>query len=306
MRPSKTTIDVCIGLALSAVLAGCSDSPAPESVAGPVNDATLNALVKSASSGKAVMLDRFEGPNGLIGVLMGAEADADVARVVGWVTQDGKHLMIGRLTDSYGRDLTVLAASHYKAIAPTLASGRSHHIPSAAQGERVVRPAPQAAPAPVNVEQAEVMRQAFYEDVVNNVVGLSVGSGPKQLYVFFDPYCGHCHQFYRNIERASVQASHTVHWIPVGFQRPVSREHAASMLAEGPSALANMKLLAPRYNAEATPELQAAVDANKALLAKTGRVSTPTLVYRTETGVEVNIGAPRGARLSELLDLIKG
>ena len=127
------------------------------------------------------------------------------------------------------------------------------------------------------------------------------------LYVFIDPNCLYCHLVWKSVqpyEKAGLQ----VKWIPVAFQKPSSTGRAAAILqARDPvEALRENEI---RYKHKSydggikpldkiRPEVGKALEANLALMEKTGAPGTPLLVWKNASGsIEYRNGVPR---LSEL------
>lgn len=131
---------------------------------------------------------------------------------------------------------------------------------------------------------------------------------PKSvIYAVMDPNCIFCHYLYLALqpyEEAGLQ----VRWIPVGFLHEDSPNKAAEILLNGEAALDTQQA---KYGTEempkgiaVTPELQAKLDANQALMREAQITGTPGILYKDAAGnvIKAN-GMPPLAQLPGITGL---
>lgn len=212
------------------------------------------------------VVERFDAPSGLTG--FGATYEGRPLAI--YLTEDGKHAIVGKLFDSQGQDLTEKAL------------------------ERIV-----AAPG---AEKAW--------ELLENSHWVLDGSADAEVivYEFTDPNCPFCHKFWKSarpwVEAGKVQIRHVM----VGIIRPDSPHKAASILsADNPSeAFARSQ---ERYNrggakiADNIPRTaKEQVIENNALMKSLGYFATPTIIYKNKTGLfGVKQGLPQGDELIEIM-----
>lgn len=248
-------------------LAGCQSHPASP------DKAQLAALIKTATAGKGVLDDTFAGPSGLTGlVVKGPNGEGMVV----WATPDGQNLLVGSLLDAQGRNQTVTATEAYL--------GASQ---------------PKSATSQTSAEFLAATRTA---------AAVYQGAGDKTLYVYVDPNCIFCHKLAESLMHKTLPAGVRIAWIPVGFLKPDSTGKGAAILAGGWDAFVQNEqgYVEASESGGVTPSTDAAamaqVTANTELLRRTGRVSTPTLVYQdVKQGAQVVAGMPDAAGIDSIL-----
>lgn len=265
-----------LALAVSALSAvtGCSGPPtanAPGHAADAPSSQRLATLVQTVTEGRALPIQQFEGPGGLIGLVI---QGGDVPATVVWATAKADYLIFGNVFDGQ-RNLTTVAQAHFAPSTPPVAT---------------------ATPPAMNKEQ-------FYTATAA-ADGVTVGDGHRPLYVYFDPGCGHCKLLYRALP-ASLTDQHdvAVHWIPVTLgQTP---ESSAGLLTDDPKQL-RQAMRSGAVPPSTDPGKIESINHNTALLRQSGRAATPTLVYRDEGGaVQVISGRPGQQALKTLLGTIQ-
>lgn len=137
-------------------------------------------------------------------------------------------------------------------------------------------------------------QQDAYWNAVTSIPSITQGNGKRQLYVFFDPNCPVCHQFYGDMQSKIAQYDLTINWIPVVIftNRPSSVTVSATLLSQlkqsNELALATLQqiMLNPasieqihqQYTEDRNLELpQVVTNTSLMTLAKAG---TPLLVYK--------------------------
>lgn len=80
---------------------------------------------------------------------------------------------------------------------------------------------------------AEDFQQSYY-DLVKSLPSIVQGSGPRHLYVMFDPNCPVCNTYYKEVYPEIQRGKVTVHWIPTIIfpDQRTSLNSAAIMIAE--------------------------------------------------------------------------
>ena len=223
------------------------------------------------SHGRARAEKVFPGPAGLTGVLLEIRG----RKMVGWLTADDRYLLLGNLIGPGGTSETRAAMEHLGLISKPMS----------------------AAKFALSSVQAD---------------GFTVGRKGPLLTAFIDPNCIYCHKFYAEVMPLVKAGRVRVRFIPVAFLKPSSAGKSAALLAAKDPAAAMAKNekdfdttreeggIAPVVN----PALKAKVKTNTALLAKTGQVATPTLIYCDRQGKPVLLqGLPEDA-ISRMMKII--
>lgn len=121
------------------------------------------------------------------------------------------------------------------------------------------------------------------------------GSGPRVLYMIFDPDCVSCHVVFDELQPLIKAMDVTVRYVPVGYFTQSSSGKAAAIL-EAKDPLAAIMKNEQEFNMEhfgglqevlPTPATEKAMEENLAILRATGLVGTPTLIYRSRQGKTV-------------------
>jgi thiol:disulfide interchange protein DsbG len=197
-----------------------------------------------------------------------------------YATPDGKHVIVGKMLDSEGKDVTHEALD--KAVRGPMSTGLWKQIETShwiADGET---------------------------------------KAPRTVYVFTDPNCPYCNKFWADARPWVNGGKVVLRHIMVGILTPTSSAKAAALLADkNPSAALaayekghaaeTAKALSsghpgPLSNDGLKPlanipaAIQAQLDANEKLMATMGLQATPAIVWRDQAGrVQMRTGAPEGA-----------
>ncbi len=216
----------------------------------------VRADIARISHGRAEAEKVFAGPSGLTGVLIKIQG----RRMVGWLTSDGRHLLIGSLIGPEGANETRAAMEKLGLI-----------------------------PKPIPAEKFAVAS--------TRAAGFTVGTKGPLLTAYIDPNCIYCHKFYQEVMPLVNAGRVRVRFVPVAFLKPSSPAKAVALLAAADPAAALAKNekdfdtsteeggIAPAKDPD--PAVAAKVKANTELLAKSGQVATPTLVYCSRKGSPV-------------------
>lgn len=146
---------------------------------------------------------------------------------------------------------------------------------------------------------------------------ITEGSGPRLMYVFFDPNCPYCHKLYEELRPYVGKHRIQVRWVPVGILTPSSAGKAAAILQGphplkafyrnendwnfGPSPLGGIAPLASPAMATL-----AALHANAALLGSVNLDVVPVSVFRANNGKAYFFsGAPDAAQLAAILKYVR-
>ena len=209
------------------------------------------------------VLERFDAPSGLTGYA----AIYNGRPLALYVTQDGKHALIGSLLDATGKDLT---------------------------GEVLDEK--------VSLPQSKVMW-----DKLKASSWVADGSDKAQtiVYAFTDPNCPYCKRFWKDarpwVDAGKVQIRHVI----VGTLGESSKKKAAFLLAaKDPKAAlkGNESGKAPAQEAKTISAKQLKqLDNNQQLMADVGASGTPAILYLEPNGMlQMHPGAPQGQQLIEL------
>ena len=274
-------------LALSALVAGCHPGVSTDKVA---------ALVATVTHGGATVRKIFPGPKGS-GLTGAVVQEGSNPPFVVWIAADGKTLIAGNVFDVRRRNLTELAAIQLAGAPVRARPVPPVPVPAAASGP----------PSPV------FLAPGAYRAMAGGVRFLREGRGKKSLWIFLDPNCIWCHRLYADLGARLLPEDVSVNWVPVAFIKPSSVGRAETLLARGLPALAEDE---SRFDESAEeggipgtrrPDLEAEVKENTQILARilgaTGRLMTPTLVYRDGEGRAKRFD---GYPMPEILERIAG
>jgi len=138
------------------------------------------------------------------------------------------------------------------------------------------------------------------------------GQSKHVLYVFFDPNCPYCHKVYEGLRKQVELGEVELRWIPVGILMTTSLGKAASML-EAKDPTAALHLNEQRFTTEGgtfggideepvpRADTLKKLEANLALLRRTGQDAVPSLLFRTRDGKSHFVrGAPPPAMLERI------
>lgn len=235
----------------------------------PVSDAADESLpdpVAALADRGLDIVDTFEAPSGLTGYA----ATFQGRPMAIYLTEDGKHAMLGTLVDGQGQDL------------------------SAAPLKRIVS-APQNKDAWKKLESSAWVRDGSDDaDVI--------------VYEFTDPNCPYCHKFWQTarpwVESGKVQIRHVM----VGILKANSVAKAATILAaDDPAAVLERAESNYEQNgiqvADDIPDAaKKKVAANNDLMESLGYFATPTILYKKGNGeVGVKQGLPQGNEVEQIL-----
>lgn len=159
---------------------------------------------------------------------------------------------------------------------------------------------------------AKQQQQAYY-DLIASLPAITQGSGPREVYVMFDPNCPVCHAYYKDVITDIKNGRLTVHWIPV-IVFPDERSSlttAAAILAaidrgEGAGNILHNAMTEPGYTAKVdqsdrvkalTPYFESVVK-NTSVMAMS-KAETPLLVFQnTDGNLVINGGIPQDGYIS--------
>ena len=209
------------------------------------------------------VLERFDAPSGLTGYT----ALFNGRPLALYVTEDGKHALIGSLLNAKGEDLTGVVLE-----------------------EKVSRP------------QSKVMWEKLKDSS-----WIADGSDKAEtiVYVFTDPNCPYCKRFWKDarpwIDAGKVQLRHVM----VGTLGESSQKKAAYLLSakdQKAALLGNESGKKPAQEATTIAAKQRQqLDDNQQLMGLLGATGTPAILYLDPTGMmQMHPGAPQGEQLLEL------
>jgi len=220
-----------------------------------VDHAVYSRMVQKLSHGSLRLIDTFNGPDGLTG-LVAQPVSGKGTKTLAWGL-DGKLLIAGPVLDAQGQNLSLQAA-------------RAHGL----------LPKPMA---------GEKLAQAML-----NAPGFTVGSKGPLIAVFLDPNCIFCHQFWDEAYPLAEAGKIRIKVVPVGFLKPASLPKAVTILMQKDPAAAWAQNEAkfdvateeggtvPAKTLD--PKVVREIQANTQLLAQTGEVATPTIAACANPG----------------------
>ena len=156
-----------------------------------------------------------------------------------------------------------------------------------------------------------------YSDVLEKVIGdntiLTEGAedAEKELWVFFDPNCPHCHTIWQTTRSFIDSGELKVHWMPVAFLSNTSAGKVAKFWqAEDQVAVFNESEAqfnqggsTPLRSSEITRETREMLETNLDYMGDFGSNGTPTVVYKNKSGgVGVISSSMSEERMREFLD----
>ncbi len=230
-------------------------------------------VLESLVSSGGVLVKSFPAAAGLTGWVVKPQQDGP-PRIV-YTSADGKYLIVGRLIDASGKDLTDQYTS-----------------------TMVDQPDPAK-------YWAQVQQSAYVVEGAKN---------PKAvMYVFMDPNCIYCHLLWKGLqpyEKAGLQ----VRWIPVGILKPDSVGMAAALL-ESKDADGLMHQLETKYQessesggiapVDVSPAMGAKLATNLKLMQQMGLFGTPSIVFKDAGSGKVDEiqGLPRLTDIAKITGL---
>lgn len=249
MKDLKALLALLLGLVATPTLAIATEFDYPEPV---------QALIARGTE----IAGRFVAPGGLTGYV-GRQAGEAVAM---YLTPDGEHVIVGRMLDIFGQDVT---EQHFERYLP----------PSDLDGLWL------------QLDQADWIAEGSAE--------------PNQIvYVFSDPNCPYCHALWQSA-RPYLGRGIELRHIIVGVMHSSSMGRAAQIYAAADPVAALRPPLRWKVGDEAqSPEIPAEiyqlVERNNRLMQRLAVQVTPTLFYRDAGGrVRMLVGLPDETALAE-------
>lgn len=199
-------------------------------------------------------------------------ADSGKEKRLFYVTPDGQSLLVGNVFDAKGANVTANDVSRAGipdgASSPTLSAAQLQSLWSRAEKQKWV----------------------------------AEGSGPRVIYVLFDPNCPYCHRLWGTLREAVQQGKIQVRWLPVAILKEDSKALAAAIYAaKDPS-----QALAQMVNHQLQP-IRVSDSANKdiaynlLLLRDAGYTGVPTILYRQAGKIRTSMGFPTDQELATLI-----
>ena len=169
-----------------------------------------------------------------------------------------------------------------------------------------------AAENPSKAEARQKVAASMLADI-NQATWIRDGKSARVIYVFFDPNCPYCHKVYEMLRPHVQRGEVELRWVVVGKLMATSTGKAAAMLeAKDPTeALHRNERGFSRETGnfggieeEPAPreDTLRRLNANHALLNRSGFDAVPALLFRTKDGkTDIIRGAPPAAFLEKLL-----
>lgn len=267
-----------IGLVLGGLAISATHKPA---VPGgkPTDTVSIQRALDKITHGQVKLVSTFPAGRGYTGLEIQAPGMQHPA--IAWALPDNDGLLLGDLFDLSGNNLNIKAATD-RGLMPK----------NAANEAPVVENGKLPPPPPIINGLASTMASSGF-------VGLTEGSGPVRLDVFFDPNCIYCHRLWQSFQNdPNWRHEFTVNWIPVGFLKPDSAGKAAAILAGGINSLSENEQsfndqtetggIAASSDQAALSEVQHNTSQWMAMLDKykSGQMGTPTVVINNDYIIE--------------------
>jgi thiol:disulfide interchange protein DsbG len=171
------------------------------------------------------------------------------------------------------------------------------------------------AAAAENPSKAEARQKAAASILadINQATWIRDGKSAHVMYVFFDPNCPYCHKVYEMLRPQVQRGEVELRWVVIGKLMATSTGKAAAMLeAKDPTEAfyRNERGFSQETGSfggieeEPAPreETLRRLNANHALLNRSGFDAVPTLLFRTKDGkADIIRGAPPAAFLEKLV-----
>lgn len=152
---------------------------------------------------------------------------------------------------------------------------------------------------------------------MGKAIKITEGTGPKTLYVFFDPNCPFCHKLFEELRPYVKKHEVTVHWIPVGILTSTSPGKAAAILQSKDRLKAFYQSehdwgfndspgggIAPLQHPSAKTLKE--LETNDNLLADHGLNGVPVTLFATTDGSAYYFeGTPPADKLAEIMPYVK-
>lgn len=280
MKLKKIALALSLGLTLPTL-----------SLAQELDREKVIKLVQQATKGKAKPILQFNAPSGLTGLVIGS-GKKDDKKIIAWVTPDSETLIIGKLTDINGMDLTAVAEQEFGAIrlALTRASGftETHNLSTGDDGvfgnDDLIR----------LLQERSRQGYAFQTNKTNS---------KKDLYIFFDPDCPYCKDTWKDIEMNEKLNKNDVNifWFPLAL-REENENYAAAYLEEGAKAYEKTVISGEMPTGQPSIAALRKSRSNRELIALTGQLRTPSVVFKNSEGVQFLAGTLEPSKLGKLFN----
>lgn len=271
-----------------------------------------DAIHKSAPDTK--IIGQFDGPGDFVGLIIKGKDDPKPSVI--WTTRDGKYLVAGNLIETNTqRNLTDVAAEHYKAANPinlfmteVVEMTVKRILPKSAQlaaldamkksGTALDDEGLDQIKVSVSPDQAAEIAKSRTD--AGGAVVLGDTSSDKTVYVFFDPRCPHCREFYQSVAEHIGKDGMKWVFIPVSFINEDSTHVARTLLEQGDKKA--MDALIPDHPSvsgdtvkiDKTPnkKLDALVEENRKALSDIlgGNLAVPMVVVSANNKAKAKIG----------------
>jgi len=175
-----------------------------------------------------------------------------------------------------------------------------------------VAPSADAEPAQSRVEARQRSVTSMLADI-QQATWIRDGKSAHVIYVFFDPNCPYCHKVFEMLRPQVQSGAVELRWVPIGKLMLTSLGKAAALLEDKDPTAAlyrNERDFSRETGAfggieeEPLPreDTLRRLNANHALLSRSGNDAVPALLYRTKEGkAHLVVGAPPAANLDAIV-----
>ncbi len=297
------------GTAIGAVSSGLPESdPKGSAKEKPTQSEAIAEIVSEASGNESELLRVLDLPEGvdtsLVPIEVGSKTDSRTT--LSWYSDHGL-LIFGSVIDRQGRDLTRLVKSYHgmgqekepkQQVSPDDHNAVNDEMSS---NERDAARRPNEVRSQRTAKDMSWPLSRVYEQIEESVSYFPNNEQDgRYIYVFVDPQCPYCEELYTDIMTSEDLDASVVRWVPVAVLGRSSLPKAAKLLSSERSA-DSLRVDAKEADSELAEKI---VENTRVLLYSAEQVATPTLIWRSEDGVESYVGSPSKARLKDILNSI--
>lgn len=262
--------------------------------------------ILSKSKEPGAILRGFQGPAGFVGLIIG-QPDKPDDQIIAWATVDGRYIFAGNIIDWNGRNLTDLAADHYRVKNPIAVA--MHRVVA----ETISRMMQSSGKSPEDqppVDAKAAMDQSL--SAINQGAGptFTFGTPNTDMVIYVDPLCGHCQEFmigfFDAMQRTMAQKKPKnvrVHIIPValfGEKSPAGALVTAKTPAAAQAIFQDAKL-GKQVEQKPSETALKRVEQNSDLMRALNIPGTPWVVLRAKDGALKSLFGPSHQEIIEAI-----
>lgn len=108
------------------------------------------------------------------------------------------------------------------------------------------------------------------------------GTSDREIYVFIDPECPHCSDYYKKTRQLIKDGKLTINWVVVGFLSKMSKQKAGYIVGAKDKVKAIQDIELGYSPKEASPDDQRKAQINQVLMQNAGIGGTPGIIYKKD------------------------